>query len=84
MSSQNATTANASIAWHPDEDVTPTPREVEDMAAVLEGRHGGHAAAVADFFSTLHSIKGDAGRCWAWAGVAERVRWRERQRLQAA
>ncbi len=68
-------------AWHPDEDLTPTPREVEDMAAVLEGRHGRHAADVADFFSTLHSVNGDAGRCWAWAGVAERVRRRERQRL---
>lgn len=70
-------------AWHPDEDMTPTPREVENMAAVLESRHGRHAASVAEFFSTLHSVNGDAGRCWAWAGVAERVRRRERQRLRA-
>ena len=67
--------------WHPDEDVTPTPREVEEMAAVLEGRHGLHAADVADFFSTMHSIDGDAGRCWAWAGVAELVRQRTQARL---
>ena len=71
-----------SIGWHPDEDVTPTPRDVEEMACVLEGRHGFHAADVADFFSSLHSVKGDAGRCWAWAGVAELVRRREQKRMQ--
>lgn len=73
-----------SLHWHPDEDVTPTPREVDTMACVLEGRHGAHAAEVADFFSSLHSQKGDAGRCWAWAGVAEKVRQRARQRMQAS
>ncbi len=71
-----------SLHWHPDEDVTPTPREVDNMASVLEGRHGLHAADVAEFFSSFHSHKGDAGRCWAWAGVAEKVRQRTRQRLQ--
>lgn len=71
-------------SWHPDEDATPTPREVEFMAVTLEGRHGSHAADVAEFFSTLHSEKGDAGRSWAWAGVAELVRQRERRRLQAS
>lgn len=73
-----------SLNWHPDEDVTPTPREVDTMASVLEGRHGLHAAEVAEFFSSFHSHKGHAGRCWAWAGVAEKVRQRERQRLQGA
>ena len=68
--------------WHPEEDVTPTPRDVENMAAVLEGRHGVHAAEVADFFSVYHSVHGDVGRCWAWAGVAELVRDRERKRLK--
>lgn len=68
--------------WHPEEDVTPTPRDVENMAAVLEGRHGILAAEVADFFSVYHSVKGDVGRCWAWAGVAELVRERERKRLK--
>lgn len=67
-------------AWHPDEDVTPTPRDVETMAAVLEGRHGKFAEEVAEFFSTYHSLGGDAGRCWAWAGVAEKIRTRQRQR----
>ena len=66
--------------WHPNEDVTPSPREVEAMACVLEGRHGFYAAEVAEFFSTLHSQEGDAGRCWAWAGVAELIRKRERDR----
>lgn len=65
-------------------DLTPTPIEVEHMAAVLEGRHGRHAADVAEFFSSFHSQRGDAGRCWAWAGVAELVRRRELVRLSGA
>lgn len=69
--------------WHPNEDVTPTPRDVQAMAETLEGQHGVLAADVAEFFSTFHSLKGDAGRCWAWAGVAEAVRHREAQRLKA-
>lgn len=70
--------------WHPDNDATPTPRDVEFMAETLEGRHGRHAADVAEFFSSLHGQHGDAGRSWAWAGVAERVRQRERGRLVEA
>ena len=66
--------------WHPEEDVTPTPREVDSMAAVLESRHGVMAAEVADFFSTYHAQNGDAGRSWAWAGVAQLVRRRDRDR----
>jgi hypothetical protein len=50
------------------------------MVAVLEGRHGAWAAEVADFFSTFHSLKGDAGRSWAWAGVAELARRRAEAR----
>lgn len=69
--------------WHPEEDATPaaTPRDVDNMACVLEGRHGLLAADVADFFSSLHGVRGDAGRSWAWAGVAETVRIRERHRV---
>jgi hypothetical protein len=66
--------------WHPEQDATPTPRDVEFMAAVLEGRHGLLAADVAEFFSSMHGLSGDAGRSWAWAGVAELVRQRERGR----
>ncbi len=66
--------------WHPDEDVTPTPRDVGEMACVLEGQHGQFAAQVADFFSAHHALKGDAGRSWAWAGVAETIRHREKTR----
>jgi hypothetical protein len=51
------------------------------MAAVLESRHGAYAAEIADFFSAYHEQNGDAGRSWAWAGVAELVRLRERERL---
>ena len=64
------------LSWHPGADVTPNPREVEAMAEVLEGRHGVYAIEVAEFFSTLHSLSGDAGRCWAWAGVAETIHQR--------
>ena len=69
------------MSWHPEDDVTPTPRDVDVMASVLEGRHGLHAAEIAEFFSSLHGERGDAGRSWAWAGVAETVRIRERHRV---
>lgn len=59
---------------HLHQDTTPTLGEVEAMVSVLEGRHGVWAADVAEFFSTFHSLKGDAGRSWAWAGVAELAR----------
>lgn len=63
-------------------DATPaTAHEVASMAEVLEGRHGQYAASVAEFFSSYHQVKGDAGRSWAWAGVAVLVRRREQQRL---
>lgn len=67
--------------WHPEDDATPTLHDVEFMAETLEARHGLHAAGIADFFASLHSGRGDAGRSWAWAGVAELVRQRERQRV---
>jgi hypothetical protein len=67
--------------WHFHEDTTPTPGEVEAMVSVLEGRHGVLAAEVAEFLSTFHSLKGDKGRSWAWAGVAELVRHRAKERL---
>jgi hypothetical protein len=72
-------------SWHRDEDdETPTSREVQAMATVLEARHGMHAALVAEFFSDLHGQKGDIPRSWAWAGVANAVRRREWARVQAA
>jgi hypothetical protein len=67
-------------SWHPEEDATPTPADVQAMVETLEGRHGQHAAGIADFFSTMHAMKGDAGRSWAWAGVAEAVRRRSKAR----
>jgi hypothetical protein len=68
--------------WHPDVDATPTPTDVEFMALTLEGRHGVHAAEVADFFADLRGSEGDAGRSWAWAGVAALVRQRLDRRVQ--
>jgi hypothetical protein len=67
-------------SW-PIDDVTPTPQDVELMAMVLEGRHGRHAAEVAEFFASVHSQQGDAVRSWAWAGVARSVKRRELDRL---
>lgn len=63
-------------------DPTPTPRDIAAMAEVLEGRHGLYAAEIAEFFASYHGEKGDAGRAWAWSGVAELVRTRERARLE--
>lgn len=69
--------------WHPTESEAASPRELETMAAVLEGRHGAHAADVADFFVAYHVMSLDAGRSRAWAKVANLVRSREHQRLAA-
>lgn len=63
-----------------DIDMTPPVHEAEAMVSVLEAKHGAWAADVADFFSTFHSLKGDAGRSWAWAGVAELARRRAQAR----
>lgn len=71
----------APSSWHPETDATPTPNDVRFMAEALEGRHGILAADVAEFFASYHGEKGDAGRSWAWSGVAELVRNRERARL---
>jgi len=67
----------------PEPDFTPTPRDVGAMAEVLEGKHGAFAAQIADFFAVYHGEKGDAGRAWAWSGVADLVRHRERARLES-
>jgi len=61
-------------------DTTPSVHEAEAMVSVLEGRHGVWAAEVAEFFSTFHSLKGDAARSWAWAGIAELARRRAEAR----
>lgn len=44
------------------------------MARVLEGRHGGQAAEVADFFALEHRMIGDVDRAVAWEGVASVLR----------
>ena len=69
--------------WSEQIDVTPTPNEVDSVAALLEGEHGLLAADVAEFFATHHSLGGDAGRSWAWTGVADCIREREQQRISA-
>ncbi len=66
--------------WQPNRPMNE--RECEAMAAILEAKHGLHAAEVADFFSTMHTGYGDERRSSAWAEVAELVRTREHDRLQ--
>lgn len=56
-------------------------QDAELMAVVLEGRHGTHAAEVAEFFALLHRQLGDKGRSQAWGGVARLVRRRECDRM---
>jgi hypothetical protein len=63
-----------------NEDPSVLP-DAELMAVVLEGRHGSHAAEVADFFCLLHRQLGDASRSQAWGGVARTVRRRENDRV---
>ena len=70
--------------WNEQLDVTPTPDEVESIAALLEGEHGVLAVKVAEFFATHHSLDGDVSRSWAWTGVADRIRHREQVRLGRA
>ncbi|MGQ0455591.1 MAG: hypothetical protein ACT4OU_00880 [Hyphomicrobium sp.] len=77
------TTTRRFESWQPEADPTPTPRDVRFMAEVLEGKHGALAADVAEFFAAYHIEKGDAGRSWAWSGVAELVRTRERARIES-
>ena len=55
--------------------------DYDAMASVLEARHGQYAALVADFFSAVHLQNGKEDRSLAWAGVAERVRDRQCDRL---
>ncbi len=69
------------IVWNEQIDVTPTPDEVESIAALLESEHGILAVNVAEFFATHHSLDGDVSRSWAWTGVADRIRHREQVRL---
>jgi hypothetical protein len=70
--------------WQAANDVTPTPDEVECFALALEGQHGIYAASVADFFAAMHGDRGDAGRAWAWHGVAALVRYRTKLRRNDA
>jgi hypothetical protein len=64
-------------SWHPDSDATPTPQDVTFMVETLESHHGLRASGIAEFYSLMHALRGDAGRSWAWAGVAEAVKRRQ-------
>jgi hypothetical protein len=67
--------------WHPTEGGEASRNELENMACVLEGRHGTYAAEVAEFFATAHVISQDADRSRAWTRVADLVRQREVRRF---
>jgi hypothetical protein len=64
----------------PKESKVATRHEVEAMACVLEGRHGIHAADVAEFFAATHVKSDDTERSHAWSQVADMVRLREVRR----
>lgn len=66
--------------WIRDPSSTPTPRDLETVALVLEGQHGLWAAEIAEFFADCHEQRGDIGRSWAWTGVADLVRARQLER----
>jgi hypothetical protein len=57
--------------------------ESDAMASVLEAMHGLYAAEVADFFAEVHLKWGDKNRSIAWAECAERVRERQRERMDS-
>ena len=62
---------------------SPAPvekHEIETMALVLEGRHGIHAAGVAEFLAAVHDQSRDDNRRDAWSQVARTVRRREHLR----
>lgn len=67
--------------WHPEELPCSGSDEIDIMASVLEGRHGIHAADVAEFLSAVHRQSQDTNRMQAWSRVAEAVRNRMRGRL---
>ena len=75
-------TSPLNATWNADLDFTPPPQDLGAMAEVLESKHGFFAAGIADFFALYHGQKGDVGRAWAWTGVAELVRSRERERIE--
>lgn len=58
-----------------------SPREIETMACVLEGRHGIHAADVALFLVSIHEESNDTARAEAWMAVASIIRAREQFRM---
>lgn len=51
----------------------PLREEIDDMAALLEGRHGTHATAVATFLADVMRQHGDPSRAQAWLAVGRRV-----------
>ena len=60
----------------------PMPSDVFTMVEVLEAQHSGLAEEIADFFTTIHCLAGNAGRSWVWARLAACVRQRTRKRLK--
>lgn len=71
------------ICWQQGESATPFVIEAERLAATLEARHGVFAADIAEFFSELHAIKGNVSRAYGWAGVADVIRERTRERTDS-
>jgi hypothetical protein len=58
-----------------------SPREVEVMASVLEGRHGVLAVEIAEFLAAVHENAGDLPRAGSWYEVSLVIRRREGERV---
>lgn len=69
------------IRWHPETEASPTPREAELMVELLEGRHGVHAEAVADFFRLYNEHNGAPSKAGAWAMLSQRIARRREARM---
>ena len=64
-----------------DAEFSTTLGEIRTLASTLEGAHGIHAHAVAEFFADAHGQEGDRGRLRAWSTVAGLIKQREHERL---
>ena len=64
-----------------DTGFVATLGEMDTLASTLEGIHGIHASAVAEFFADAHGQEGDRERLRAWTRVAGLIKQRENERL---
>lgn len=66
---------------HTDTETAQTLRETELLVELLEGRHGIHAEAVADFFKIYNEQMGTPSKANLWARLSKRIALRQQLRL---